>query len=708
MISKLRASLSDLWNIAGDSEVSDEKLIDLKANQLHVFMLAMIFVLCFVYTMVGIVMSTPEEAIATAIPMPVVLILYFGFYRNNFKLVSKVGAVLITLGAVAVLTMINGIPNGELAFIIPIMVGTQIVLQGKERKYSYLLLGIIILVTLYVLFSEQRIHLTHPNLKREAQIEYLLNYIGAAIATVFQVGFLILVNERLQRSAFHAAQKLRELTESLTLALNTNNQQNLLIKSQMEDLQKTGLELKKLSLIATMTGNGVIIADAQGRIEWVNKAFEKISGFTLNEVKGRKPKDFLQRGDEKNKSVLIAEKLARKEYVGITILNYTKDNRPYHNQLEITPIFDEKGVHTHFISIQRDITNEINYLNEIERLKNNYEQVVAEVTNDYIWEWDLKGDKIVLGRDLEDVFDPKPGGNGMEYIWKLESLHPDDQQKLLELRKSKTPTRTDKFQMEYRYMDKKGNYRIFFDRALIRFDEHEKPLNVIGAIADVTEQRRIEAELVEQKLKEQKLLTKIALQSQEKEKNKIAYELHENINQILAAAKMYIDHFKSEHNTNDRFLEKGQNAIDNALNEIRKISHSLAAPFESDHDLMDAIRELMAPLGRETIVFSIHNDLPDQLFLPEEIKLMIYRIVQEQVNNILAHSKATEMCIAFFLNENGLNFCVKDNGMGFDPSVHDKGVGLRIIESRITLFGGTMEIGSHDQGGCQLRVCLPI
>lgn len=708
MFEALLGKIPDRWRMGLDTEVSDEDLIKLKANQLHVFMLALIFFVSLVYTVVGWAMGTPEEAIITAIPMPVMMILYFGFYRNNYKLFSKVFAVLITLVIVVILVMINGLPNGELAFVIPITVGTQIIMQGNDRKYANLLIGIIFLVTCYVLFSGQRIYLAHPNLKREAEIEYLLNYLGAAFATVFQVGFLVLVNNRLQQRSFAANQKMREFNNALASALENNNRQTHQIKLQMEELNKAGLELKKLSQIATMTGNAVVITDAQGRIEWVNKAFESTTGYAFHEVLGRKPKEFLQREDSSNIAALISEKLAKKEFVGVTILNYTKDNRPYYNQIEITPTFDENGIHTHFISTQRNISDEIRYLKEIERLKNNYEQVVAEVTNDYIWEWDLKGDKIVLGRDLDEIFDTRPGGNGKEYIWKLENLHPDDQQKLQEIRNIPNPKPGDKWQLEYRYKDRAGNNRIFFDRGFIQFSEDGEVINAIGAITDVTEQRRIEAELIEQRLKEQKLLTMIALQSQEKEKNKIASELHENINQILATSKMYIDLYKSEHNTTDRFLQKGQDAIEKALNEIRKISHSLAAPFESDYDLMDAIRELMTPAGKEMIAFKIKNELPKQLFIPDEMKLVIYRIIQEQVNNIYAHSRASEIKIAFSLTENGINFCIKDNGVGFDPQTQNQGLGLKTINSRITIHGGIMELESRPNGGTKMSVCLPL
>lgn len=709
MIARVKKIWWDWWDIPETKPGFYQSMTYLKANQLHVFMLLLVFILCMFYTFLGFALNTPGEAFATALPLPVVAFNYFVLYKNGFNLASKLLAILLILGVISVLTMMNGVSNGELVFMIPLMVGTQIVFQGPERKYAFFLNALAISVTIYLIVTERRIILLHPYQHKETRIEHLLNYVGAALATIIQIGFLILINNRLQERSIGAAKKLHFINNALSSAIKNNERQTKQITKQLEELRKADLELHKLSQIAKMTVNGVVITDGEGKIEWVNNSFERITGYTLEEVKGFKLGEFLQGEGADMISKMISEKLHANEFVETTILNYTKDKKPYYNQIQITPVFNEEGKLNHFIALQRDITTEVNYLNEIERLKNNYEQVVAEVTNDFIWEWDLKGEKIVLGRNLDDIFDPMPNGSPGQYIWKLESLHPEDQQKLIEIQKNSVPTPSSKWLMEYRYLDKKGTYRIFLDRAFIRFDGNEKPLNVIGAISDVTKQRQVEAELVEQKIKEQKLIATIAMQSQEKEKNKIATELHDNINQLLVASKMYLDLYNSEHNTPDRFLQKSQDGIEKALQEIRKISHSLAAPFAHDYDLMDAIGELISEhKNEESIDVRINDQLPKNLEISEETKLVIYRIVQEQVQNVYLHSGAKTMDIGFFIKDNSINFSIEDDGKGFNEKDLHSGLGLKTISSRVTIHGGTMNLSSNPGQGCRLDISLPL
>jgi len=141
----------------------------------------------------------------------------------------------------------------------------------------------------------------------------------------------------------------------------------MLIRRQVDKISTTAIELRKLSLIATKTKSGVIITDRFGNIEWINDSFTKTTGYTLDEVKGRKPKEFLQRNDGANDEArqILSQSLAKRETVEVTIVNYNKWGEPYYNQLEITPVFDEDGNHVNFIALQKDITVEMRFQEEM-------------------------------------------------------------------------------------------------------------------------------------------------------------------------------------------------------------------------------------------------------------------------------------------------------------------------------------------------------
>lgn len=161
-------------------------------------------------------------------------------------------------------------------------------------------------------------------------------------------------------------------------------------RQQMHTIAEAQIELKKLSLIATKTKSGVIISDKHGRIEWVNNSFEQTTGFKLEEVIGKKPKEFLQSDltsqEDKNK---MAKALAAKESVEVTVLNKSKSGHHYYNQLAITPVFDEKGKHINFIALQKDITAEENYKKELiqkntelEKINKELDQFIYSISHD--------------------------------------------------------------------------------------------------------------------------------------------------------------------------------------------------------------------------------------------------------------------------------------------------------------------------------------
>ncbi|GLQ32659.1 PAS domain S-box protein [Litoribrevibacter albus] len=114
---------------------------------------------------------------------------------------------------------------------------------------------------------------------------------------------------------------------------------------------------RTLALIASRTTNGVIITDANGYIEWVNDGFERISGYSLHEVKGRKPGDFLQ-GEETSQATIefLRRKINAQSGVQADLINYTKDGTPYWIHLDIQPLFDHTGQLTQFMAIETDIT----------------------------------------------------------------------------------------------------------------------------------------------------------------------------------------------------------------------------------------------------------------------------------------------------------------------------------------------------------------
>ena len=129
--------------------------------------------------------------------------------------------------------------------------------------------------------------------------------------------------------------------------------------TDISDRKQTEVELAKLSLVASKTDNAVIITDADGLVEWVNDGFSKITGYSLEEVQGKKPGSMLQGGLTNPQTIRNIRKAtrARQPFQG-EILNYHKDGHPYWLYLQINPIFDGQDNLVKFIAIESDVTEQ--------------------------------------------------------------------------------------------------------------------------------------------------------------------------------------------------------------------------------------------------------------------------------------------------------------------------------------------------------------
>ena len=131
-------------------------------------------------------------------------------------------------------------------------------------------------------------------------------------------------------------------------------------KQTEKELAQRREESKRLALVAEKTSNGVIITDAQGLIEWVNAGFTRITGYALDEVRGRKPDSFLH-GEKTDAATAarMSEAIEAGEGFRETVLNYTKEGKPFWLQIDCQPLRDGTGALTGFMAIEQDVTRRI-------------------------------------------------------------------------------------------------------------------------------------------------------------------------------------------------------------------------------------------------------------------------------------------------------------------------------------------------------------
>jgi two-component system sensor histidine kinase UhpB len=185
-------------------------------------------------------------------------------------------------------------------------------------------------------------------------------------------------------------------------------------------------------------------------------------------------------------------------------------------------------------------------------------------------------------------------------------------------------------------------------------------------------------------------------------------ELHDNINQILTTTKMYLDMALTEKDISEELIKKSHENISTAIEEIRILSKSLVPPSLGDIGLKEAVQEMVNNLKfSQKIEILLHTSGLGKHSLSKNAQLMAFRIVQEQMNNVLKYSKATKVDIRISVTMELLILIIADNGVGFDPKKRMKGIGLMNITSRAELHNGAVEIISSPGNGCTLKISIP-
>jgi two-component system, NarL family, sensor histidine kinase UhpB len=232
----------------------------------------------------------------------------------------------------------------------------------------------------------------------------------------------------------------------------------------------------------------------------------------------------------------------------------------------------------------------------------------------------------------------------------------------------------------------------------------------LQAIArDVTDRKRLEAQLLAEKIDHQKKMAQATVDGQEKERTEIGKELHDNINQILSATKLFLTASEMDDSIKDDMIARSISNLSLAIEEIRKLSKALVTPSTYELGLADAIQDLVDTIQLTTPIavhLQISNSTVNKLNNRQQIAL--YRIIQEQMNNIIKHADAQTIDLKLDENENCIHLVICDNGKGFNTKTKRSGIGLNNMQSRAELLNGRVNIESENGKGCILKVDLPV
>ena len=219
--------------------------------------------------------------------------------------------------------------------------------------------------------------------------------------------------------------------------------------------------------------------------------------------------------------------------------------------------------------------------------------------------------------------------------------------------------------------------------------------------------------LQQEVMRQQDIATKAVIEAEENERKRIAADLHDGVGQMMSAAKMNLSVFESElpfsSEAQKLSFENVINLVDESCKEIRIVSHQMMPNALLKSGLASAIKEFIDKIDSKIIKVTLHAEGLNEA-IDKNIETVLYRVVQECVNNVLKHSKASHLDISLINDADGIAVTIEDNGVGFDSSDKNKfeGIGVKNIISRITYLKGTIDFDSTPGKGTLIAIHVPV
>jgi signal transduction histidine kinase len=219
--------------------------------------------------------------------------------------------------------------------------------------------------------------------------------------------------------------------------------------------------------------------------------------------------------------------------------------------------------------------------------------------------------------------------------------------------------------------------------------------------------------LQEEIMRQQDIATKAVIQAEENERKRIAGDLHDGIGQTMSAAKMNLSSIESRldfKNEEDKIaFEKIVCLVDESCKEVRSVSHNMMPNALLKSGLSSAVKEFIDKIDSRVLKVNLYSEgLHERL--DNNVETVLYRVIQECVNNVIKHSGANELDISLIKDADGIAATIEDNGKGFAVAekMNAAGIGLKNIRTRIEYLKGTVDFDSAEGKGTLVAIHVPL
>ncbi|MEE4251616.1 MAG: PAS domain S-box protein, partial [Alcanivoracaceae bacterium] len=263
------------------------------------------------------------------------------------------------------------------------------------------------------------------------------------------------------------------------------------VQRQHQDDQ---LELMRLSQVANQTTNGVVITDVEGRVEWINEGYTRLTGYNFDQLQGQKPGELLQgQGTDQQTVQQMRTALAQGKGFNVDVLNYTRAGKPYWVRIQCNPLRNAEAELQGFMAIESDVTRE---KEDAERVRDSERRLVSVIEGTHIgtWEWNVQTGETVFNQRWAEIV-----GYSLDELapvtiqtW-MELAHPGDLERSGKLLEQHFAGELEFYDCVARMRHKNGHWVWVHDRGrVVSWTDDGKPLLMSGTHADVTDQKQAE------------------------------------------------------------------------------------------------------------------------------------------------------------------------------------------------------------------------
>lgn len=271
--------------------------------------------------------------------------------------------------------------------------------------------------------------------------------------------------------------------------------------SDITEEQRQTEQLRLLEAAAAQINDIVIITDGakpdaaeNSTIVYVNDAFERITGYSREEAIGQTPRILQGPNTQRSELDRIRQAIDSQSPVRAELINYKKSGREYWLELDVVPLANETGLVTHFVAVQRDIT-ERRRAEEALRLSETRFRMIANATGHAVWEWDIARRRTWWSEGMADLFGHHPDREGnMPKVWR-QHIHPEDEERVDELKDKLLRGDIAAAHDHYRFRRADGSWADVESHAFAIKDEEGQVLRVIGSMSDISERLAMEERL---------------------------------------------------------------------------------------------------------------------------------------------------------------------------------------------------------------------